>query len=969
MRCASIRIKSIGVMFCLLLTPFVAFSGAANNGGSSQQGSLNENWLANYTIEQVDYQVNVDLYGSDLEIRLSSTKMYEPSARQAFDLNNDGVVDWSDVNSVNDMMNQNMEFNSSDLPEVKLDGIPVTRMIGSWCHFDDLVQYNNWDTTVNMSEMQPRQHCEFMLLVEEFNSSTSTLTINSTGDELNVTGNVYANSWHGLNLYNVMNTQLDGTVINFNASDDGQNYWMQIVGGLQGEFSLSFDIDYEEYDVCYDMDGYSWDEALELAQNQSTAAVQATIVMINDAEELELVSELLGHNGTWVGASQNLDTTTGVMEPNGGWTNLDGTVLNSSLWAYGEPNDWGSNSPNGGEDLVELWPWSGLNDIDEHARLPVLIEYYLADGTSEYQLFGGQFEVSCEDQEDWWDWQNIDWIDYSLWMDMVGDEIEVVISASESIEVSQLLQWGDSDGDGILSTTEIAVLEQMATNEMNLTDLPDMVIEGEVYDSLDSYSCDIVFHQTTNADGTVVEGESEWASLECKWIYLQQIAYDAALTLTVEVEEYDVEDEAGWLSIGLGWNAVSDGYEITDAYDINEELSEIYLDQYYHDYWGGEHHGMFGTIVIELEQTGNSSDYDEDDHEHADYGAWVNVLDSEVEVELMVIKYLDAVQFASLDSDSDGEITDAEIDLAEQYASSQLDTNDMPPIYVNDVLLTNLEDADCEIYLLDEEMDALNFMQVAELECWFYYVDEFEFTDMVEVVIEVEDYDENNSNDGMIFAELGEDAADNGWQLVDVYDIHADQSGVHFEQVDSELWEADHFGNHGTYVLTLMDINQEEETPEEMEDLAPQCEVAWSLETEMMEMEGQTIVIEPSVSMDLILGVGNYALYVYCHDPNGDIVDVTVSIDGVEVGTFSATEAEGYVDFEVPSDLSGNVTIGIEWESTSYSGEVTMNIAVDGEQNGILVGNFVPGFSGGLALLSIVGALAIAGRRVGSRLE
>lgn len=990
MQRAKTRAKSIGIMALLIMAPMLAFTASANpdggnnngnNGGTDANGNeMNLSWLDNLTAEQIDYSVDVNLYGSDLEIRLSSTEMYDSSVRQMFDVDGDSDVDWADSNLVNGMVNQYMQVNLSDLPEVKLNGIPVTALIGQWCNYEDIVPYQ-WDATVNVSDMQVRFRCEFTLLVEEFNSSTGILEVNTVGDEEIIQGNVNTNSWHGLNIVSVMNTLPDGTTTNFNNSSDGY-WWLWVENGLQGQFMIEFDIDYEEYDVCQEMDGYSWDEALALAQNLSNGTTSATIVIINSQEELELVSQILGNNGTWVGATQNLDTTLGEVEPSGGWTNLDGTSLNDSFWAYGEPNDWGGDHDNGGEDLVELWPWSGLNDIDGNAYLPVLIEYTNSDGTKEYELFGGWEEVSCEDQEDWWDWQDMEWVDYSLWLDMIGDELEVVIRQHESVDVDDLLNSGDLDNDGELSATELETLELFATNELNISDMPAMMVEGESLNQLNHYGCEIWMPSNANDDGTINEYvDMAHASLECKWVYQQQIAYDDNLNLTVEVEEYNSTDEAGWLSMGLGWGAVQKGYVITDVYDTEEAITEIQLEDYNDDYWGGEHRGDFGTLIMELERLNepfNDSDWDDHDDnqsgemDYVDYIAWSNVDGDIVQVELIRLEMVEATQLASLDSDGDGIVSDAEIEFIEQMARDEMDPTELPPIYVNGDLLNNLSEWNCELIMLGDEMDANNLFDVAELECWFLFEDEFDFDNELIIKVEIEEYDSDSDEQGLVMAELGEQASENGWWIEDVYDMHATQSGVQFYLTDDSLWEADHQGNHGTYVIKLLNGELGDEMPEDdegVEDLPPECSVAWALSSEMMDMSGEAQVVDPSGSMDVTLGAGTYDLYVYCADPNGDDVDVTVTIAGIEIGTFSSPEVEGYAEFEVPEDALANVMIEIAWISTNYSGNVSLDITADGSQGGFVVGNIVPGFSGLLAMVSIVGALAIVGRRVGNRLE
>ena len=966
---AKTRAKSIGVMLVLVLAPMVAWTASANqNGGNtgtsgSNGNNLNMSWLDSLNAEQVDYSAELNLYGSDLEVRLSSTEIYPSSYRQMFDIDANGVVDWNDSNMVNELVNHNMEVNLSDLPEVKLDGMIVDRLIGEWCNFENIVPYEHQGSTVNASDISVNLRCEFTLLAENFNSTTGVVEISSVGDEQALPGHIHASSWHGLNLTSLVNNLPNGTMTDLNSSGDNY-FWLWTDNGLEGQFVIEFDVDLDEYDVCQEMNGYSFDEAMALASNLSTTTTVATIVMIDDLAEFELVSEILDHNATWVGATQNLDSTNNGTEPAGGWTNLDGTLLNSSLWSYGEPNNWGGER-NGGEDLVELWPWSGFNDIDEHAYLPVLIEYTDVNGDKSYELFGGWYDVSCNDQDDWWDWQDMEWRDYSLWLDMVGDQLEVSISAHESMEIEELLLYGDLDANGELSDIELEVLESAAANLSAAEELPDMSVEGEPLNQLDHFGCEIWMPNNVMADGTVDEFvDMAYASLECKWVYLQQVAYDDVLNLTVAVNEFDVENESGWLSLGLGWGATQKGYVITDAYDTDEAVTEVYLEMYHEDYWGGQHYGNFGTIVMELEKLNEeTNDSDWDDGEMVDYIAHSEVVGDEVAVELVRVQLLDATDFASFDGDGDGIVSEAEILAVEQFAASEMNLSELPPIHVNDVLLDNLEEWGCEVIMLGDEMDAMNLFEVAELECWFYFVDAFEFDDEILIEVAVEEYDYDYEEWGMVFAELGEDAAQSGWVIEDVWDSHAQNSSVFFHMVDDYLWEADHNGNHGTYNIKLLKPIIEGPV-DEIEDLPPQCEVAWALSSEMMDMTGQTQAVEPSGSLDVTLGAGMYELYVYCADPNGDLVDVIVTISGVEVGSFSASEASGYIEFEVPEDADENIVIEVLWTSTDYSGAANINITADGGQGGLVIGNVVPGFSGVLGALALVGAVALSGRRL-----
>jgi hypothetical protein len=936
----------------------VALSVSAT-GGNSGGTSLDESWLDNYELDRGDYEVSVDLFGDDLEIRLSSTEYYNSSARDEFDLDGDGIVTWNEVNRINEMLNNDVHVDVTDLPGVYLDGNVVERLIGSWCHYGDVVN-DLYDTASTLNERSIRLRCDFQLVVSDFEQLVGSISINTMNDDLNETGYVTANTWHGLDITHVENQRTDGTIVDFNSSSDGDYWWMSH-SGLDGNFVVDFEVDVEEYNVCREMEGYDFQEALLVAASHTYQNVTGSLLILQDAEEMQFVSELLGDNGTWVGARQMgnvAGSTTGFVEPDGGWYNLDGTVLNSSLWAYAEPNDWGTNASNE-EDYVELWAWGGLNDIDSHAELPVLIEYNMPDGTSVYELVGGWYEVACDEQDNWYDWQDIEYVDYTIVVDRVGDETSVELIARQYLGGHELSHI-DSDEDGIISDAEVLVVEQLAASEIDLNDLPNMTLEGEVFDTLVEYGCELIIHQ----DETTADGTMDWATIQCSFYYQQQVALDDQIDLVIEVEEYDEDDSQGWLSVEVGDEAAERNWILTNVYDENEAASGVFFEMQSDYYWGAQHSGLHGTYVIELQQNEN---HDHGELEWTDYFIWTNVLDDTVEVEIGSIQDLDLSVLMYADTDNDGNLSDAEIEALENHASQNMNASDLPDLFVNGVLLDNLEEMACEVVTLDGEFDPLNLFQMAELECWFYFVDVFDFDEEIIVTIEVEEYQPEDPKEGIIFAELGEEASENGWAIDNVQDVNAVDSGVYFYMVDESLWEADHQGVHGTYEVKLLNPDLEVEVPEEPEepavDLPPECEVAWMLESDMMTMTGASSVVNPSGSLDVTLGAGDYALYVYCYDPDGDMVDVTITLNGLEVGTFSSAEAEGWVEFTVPSDLETALVLEIDWVSTEYSGAVQLNVTVDGGQGGLILGSVVPGFTGVLSVVSMLGALLVVGAR------
>ena len=170
-------------------------------------------------------------------------------------------------------------------------------------------------------------------------------------------------------------------------------------------------------------------------------------------------------------------------------------------------------------------------------------------------------------------------------------------------------------------------------------------------------------------------------------------------------------------------------------------------------------------------------------------------------------------------------------------------------------------------------------------------------------------------------------------------------------------------------------------------NLGPSCEVYWFGEgddlTEGTAGGNAATVGSENGTFDVDLVEGEkYSLMFYCVDPEGD--DITVNIDapiGDDKSFTGSGTLSGYYEFTIPAGTSviGEMEVGFDWTDGTNSGEGTVNVDVapptdsgdggeskdddDSAAEDVSAGNFVPGFTGVLAMTALAGAFLVFSRR------
>jgi hypothetical protein len=163
-------------------------------------------------------------------------------------------------------------------------------------------------------------------------------------------------------------------------------------------------------------------------------------------------------------------------------------------------------------------------------------------------------------------------------------------------------------------------------------------------------------------------------------------------------------------------------------------------------------------------------------------------------------------------------------------------------------------------------------------------------------------------------------------------------------------------------------------------NMLPSCSVAYSIGSTVSfmgtsvetRMDGGTTMSTPlSGSFDISLPVGTYMIFIECSDPDGDDMTVTItegsnSAQTIPLGNSFYAE----MNFTLTEAMVGSgEDIRLQWSDSAASGEIRMSVSVialdqpiditpeDVEEGGL------PGFTGMLGVLSLLGAAIIQRRR------
>jgi len=104
------------------------------------------------------------------------------------------------------------------------------------------------------------------------------------------------------------------------------------------------------YEVFWQQDGYTWDEANNEANNRSYAGLQGHLATITSQSEFDWITDNLDYEGTFIGGTD--------MNNEGTWQWVTGETFSFTAWEPGEPNTWEGND----EDYLMFWWADGRNN-------------------------------------------------------------------------------------------------------------------------------------------------------------------------------------------------------------------------------------------------------------------------------------------------------------------------------------------------------------------------------------------------------------------------------------------------------------------------------------------------------------------------------------------------------------------------------------------------------------------------------
>jgi hypothetical protein len=213
------------------------------------------------------------------------------------------------------------------------------------------------------------------------------------------------------------------------------------------------------------------------------------------------------------------------------------------------------------------------------------------------------------------------------------------------------------------------------------------------------------------------------------------------------------------------------------------------------------------------------------------------------------------------------------------------------------------------------------------------------------------------------FVDLDDDADE--WSDVDEIDCGTDGLNENSTPLDSD----------GDGICDMVDL-----TPYPNANMLPSCSVAYSISSTVSFMGtsietrmngGSTMSTPLSGSFDISLPVGSYMIFIECTDPDGDDMTVTITEGSNTAETIPLGDSfYAEMNFTLTESMVGSgEDIRLQWSDSAASGEIRMSINViapdqaiditpeEVEQGGL------PGFTGILGVLSLLGAAIIQRRR------